>query len=147
MGGKKRRISLVTKTNLLLCSVILLVSLGLVAISYTIHARQIDEIFKTEVGQAARAALGTINTEAARFLRDTVLSEPFQLIRADAEKKDDEQIVQEWMASQPSDMGKDVSASNYSLYDEYRALCVSLEEVRNTFGLAFVYIQYDTWTA
>ena len=51
------------------------------------------------------------------------------------------------MASQPSGMGKDVSASNYSLYDEYRALCVSLEEVRNTFGLAFVYIQYDTWTA
>ena len=143
MGGKKRRISLVTKTNLLLCSVILLVSLGLVAISYTIHARQIDEIYKTEVGQAARAALGTINTEAARFLRDTVLSEPFQLIRADAEKKDDEQIVQEWMASQPSGMGKDVSTSNYSLYDEYRALCVSLEEVRNTFGLAFVYIQYD----
>ena len=47
------------------------------------------------------------------------------------------------MASQPSGMGKDVSASNYSLYDEYRALCVSLEEVRNTFGLAFVYIQYD----
>ena len=79
MGGKKRRISLVTKTSLLLCSVILLVSLGLVAISYTVHARQIDEIYQTEVNQAARAALGAINTDAARYVRDTVLSEAFQI--------------------------------------------------------------------
>ena len=143
MGGKKRRISLVTKTSLLLCSVILLVSLGLVAISYTVHARQIDEIYQTEVNQAARAALGAINTDAARYVRDTVLSEAFQTIRADAEKKGYERIIQEWMSGQPSSMGKDVSVTDYSLYDEYKALCSELDEVRNTFGLAYVYIQYD----
>ena len=142
MGGKKRRFSLATKTSLLLCSVILLVSLGLVAISYTVHARQIDEIYMSEVNQAARAALGVINTESARFVRDAVLSETFQKIRADAEKNGNDRMVREWMSDQPSSM-EDVSADRYSLYDEYKALCASLDEVRHTFGLAFVYIQYD----
>ena len=144
MDGKKRRISLVTKTNLLLCSVILLVSLGLVAISYTIHARQIDEIYKNEVDQAARAAQGSIDTAAVERVRDAVLSEAFQRIRTEAEKKGNERTVREWMSGQPSSIGEDASgATRYSLFDEYISLCASLEEIRRTFGLAFVYIQYD----
>ncbi len=140
MEQKKRRFSLATKTNVFVTVIILIVSVGLVTIGYTVHARQIDGIYIDMVNKTARAVRDAINTEAAVHLRDAVLSEPYQALRKEAAAKRDPSILKSWLESQPSYFAE---ADLISMYDEYASLCDELSGYRDTFGVAAVYIQYD----
>ncbi|MBR6707716.1 MAG: PP2C family protein-serine/threonine phosphatase [Clostridia bacterium] len=142
MKKKHRWVSLRTKMNVLLVTVILFVSFGLLGICYAVHSRAVDRYFIAEVDKAARAAVNDFASDSVLYIRKVVVSDEFQAVRAQAEKVDDESILKEWMASQASYM-KDIPAIDYSLYDSYQVLLSRLTALRDVFGVTSVYLRYD----
>ncbi|MBR4501162.1 MAG: PP2C family protein-serine/threonine phosphatase [Clostridia bacterium] len=137
-----RWISLRTKMNVLLVTVILFVSFGLLGICYAVHSRAVDRYFIAEVDKAARAAVSDFASDSALYIRDAVISDEFRSVRAEAEKAGDESVLKEWMASRTSYM-KEVPAGDFSLYDSYQVILSRLAALRDIFGVTSVYLKYD----
>ena len=121
MKKNHRWISLRTKMNVLLVTVILFVSFGLLGICYAVHSRAVDRYFIAEADKAARAAVNDFASDSGLYIRSVVISDEFRAVRAEAEKAGDENILKDWMASHTSYM-KEIPSGDYSLYDSYQII-------------------------
>ena len=156
------RRSLSLKLNLLLISVILLITIGLVLISYRVYSITISEHFITQTEMAAQAAKEEILPELVRHLWKEINTDEFRKIREKAINENDEDIIRNWMMSKPSgiiilaaatdridlDVMEDVmdlahTHQSDNLYTDYQMMADQLNELTILFEIADAYIQYD----
>ena len=150
---KQKRVSLSLKMNLLIIFIILLVSVGLVGISYHVHSQKIASFYYAQAEHAAQAAKDMIIHEFVEHLKEEITSEEFQKIRAEALAANDEEIIRNWMLSRPSCLDTRQSetfvtdiimyggnAEDISLYSEYESLIGNLEDTIALFDINYAYI-------
>ena len=150
---KQKRVSLSLKMNLLIIFIILLVSVGLVGISYHVHSQKIASFYYAQAEHAAQAAKDMIIHEFVEHLKEEITSEEFQKIRAEALAANDEEIIRNWMLSRPSCLDTRQSetfvtdiimyggnAEDISLYSEYESLIGNLEDTISLFDINYAYI-------
>ena len=152
---KQRRFGLQGKLNTILITSILLISVGLVLITYKVYCVKVDSFFLGQAQLAARAFQeGYIPYGYVTHLRDVLESKEFQEVRARAVAEGDEQILRDWMNNYPPVwLEKDLYDSDtpyidddgdrtYSLYGNYKGLLSDLSSVKRLFNVNSVYLQY-----
>jgi len=103
MKRKGHRLGLGKKLSLMLVACILLVSLGLVAITYSVYCRKVDSVYREKAERAANAVAtrGYLSTYYVKHLREMIETEEFRQVRERAVAANDEGIILNWMRNQP----------------------------------------------
>ena len=140
--SSKRRVTLVVKLNLLIISAVLIVSVGLLTISYYVQARQVDRFCFSLTERAALTAAKKINPDFVALLWEEINTAEFSRVREDALAAQNPELLSAWMKNRPSVYGLD--PADISLYDDYCFLCDELSEIRQIFDLDSVYLQRDS---
>ena len=143
----RHRISLGTRMNILVVSIVLAVSISLMATSYTSYRRKVDEFCYSRCEEAAVTASrsGGVQIEDLWNATDT---EEFRQVRERAVAENDEETIREWMKSQPrrdtedDRVSYDPESSDASLYGEDEDLVRICEETRKLFNEADIYFQF-----
>ena len=145
------RISLSTRLNILITSIILAISIGLMVTSYWSYCRKVEEFCYTRCEEAAATASQSQGVLIEGFW-NVINSDEFRQVRERAVAENDEEIIREWMKSQPrtdtevSEPGDgfsyDPKFPDDSLYGEYKDLVRTCDEARKVFDEADIYIQF-----
>ena len=152
---KRRRIGLRAKLNTLLIVSILLISLGLMLITYRVYSRKVDSIYfqRTEL-VASVVADNYLPFQYVSYFREAFDTDEFREVRARAVEADDEEIVADWMRSWPpvgyeqrdyeeyKETMTDEEKRNYTLYGDYDLFVHYLASARELFHAQSVYIQF-----
>lgn len=165
--NSKRRISLSLKINLLIVSIIILVTLGLVMISSFIFGRNITRHYTEQTVFAAQAGKEEIIPDMVRHFWNEINTDEFRNMRAKALAAQDETMIRDWMISRPcwmEDMdfdGLTIDVDPFSdliyqdirpeeeylyqdtLYHDYQIVIHTLDECKILFTINDAYIQYD----
>ena len=150
---KSHRFGMGAKLNLMLIAGILLISLGLLLITYTVYKQKVDSIYFKQAEVAARdLAIEHFPYQLTSYLRERIDSDEFREVRARATAANDERIIEDWMRAQPptpylaeyyeKNESNIADRERYTLYGDYRMLEVHLEDERATFDIDAAYIQY-----
>ena len=144
---KKRRIGLSIKLNIILVISILLVSIGLVAISYYFYCKKVDSLYYDRVERAADAMSESyVAYDTILFLWNTFNSDEFKAVREKAIAQDDDKIIEDWMRNTPLRIEGEYASIGVgelnSVYDEYDFYSRTLSEAKETFGLESAYLEY-----
>lgn len=138
------------KLNLMLIVGIILISLGLLQITYTVYKQKVDSIYfqqaKTAVHQAEEGHFGY---QLISYLREKVDTDEFREVHARAVEANDEKIIENWMRAQPPVpymRGYDESdvrdMERLSLYGDYQELRTELADIKDAFDIDAAYLQY-----
>ncbi len=157
-----KRVSLSLKLNLLIVSIILLVTGGLVFISYRVYSTKISEHFVEQALSAAQAAKEEILPEFVKHFWDEINTDDFRKVREEALSTNDENMILNWMRSRMSIFADpmvfflQVDSDSYeeikdnsqtpemgNLYFDYYIMLEALKEYIRLFDIADAYIQYD----
>ena len=158
----KKRVTLSLKLNLLIVSIILLITGGLVFFSYRVYSKKISELFIEQSVTAAEAAKEELIPDLVRHFWNEINTDEFRNARENALKENDEKLIADWMHSRPSgmvigrisniqvdiDTVEDVvdqtrRQDNLDLYFDYEMMNHALEECQRLFNISDVYIQHD----
>ena len=102
-GRQGRRIGLGTKLNTVLIVSILVISLGLVAITYGVYCRKVDSFYFDQAQRAVNAAAEDYTScRYVEHLWEVVKTDEFRAVRERALAAKDEQIIRDWMLQKPS---------------------------------------------
>ncbi len=147
MGHKNKRIGLSIKLNAIIVISILLVSIGLLFISYYKYCEKVDSLY---YDKAERASVSISESYVAfdtiLHLWNTFSSEEFRSVRERAIAEDNDKIIEDWMKSNTLRIDEryatlgDIEVN--SIYDEYTFYARILNEAKNTFGLKSAYLEY-----
>ena len=156
---RQRRFGLGTKLNIMLITCILLVSVGLVLITYRVYCRKVDSFYVNEAQSAVIAASEDYSSyRYVAYLWDMINTDEFRAVRERAVAANDEQIIRDWMLEKPSvdyellaqsfdtsseGMEEALSDQAYTLYGDYRVLLEGLNRTKDLFDISSVYIQND----
>ena len=161
----KKRLSLSVKLNLLIAVVILLLSTGLMWISYRVYSDKINAVYIQQVERAAKAAGNELVPDYVRYFWDEINTDSFREIRAEAIQAGDENMIRDWLISRPSwfyserfpkeweeyVLFEETSAADGSserdmemtLYYDYQILTDMLESFMEDFDISVAYLQFD----
>ncbi len=149
---KRRRISIGLKLNILVITSILIVSIGLIVISYTIYSNEVESLYFDKVERAASAVSeGYVSFDDIQYLWETFNTDEFREVRQRAIEADDDEIIKDWMRNtypkrDPMTQGienmTEEEKESLSLYNDYYFFNNNLRGAKETFGLKSVYIQY-----
>ena len=144
---KKQRIGLSFKFNIILVISILLVSIGLVSISYYFYCKKVDSLYYDKVERAVDAvAESYVAYDTLMHFWSTFNSDEFKKVKEQAIAEDDDKIIEDWMKNNTLIVDERyASLSNIetnSIYDEYDFYQRSLQEAKDTFGLKSAYLEY-----
>ncbi len=156
MGEARKgfRFGLRARLNIMLIVGILLISLGLMRITYTVYKHKVDNIFLEQAESAARdiASGSHLTFQLPSHLRKKVDTDEFREVRARAVAANDAQIIEDWMRAQPPVPYKAKyyeehestvkHKEQYSLYADYMELVDELKGVMDAFDINDVYLQY-----
>lgn len=154
---KPRRVGLGTRLNIMLIACILLISSGLLLITYRVYCRKVDSFYIAQAENAVKAAAEDFTAyDYVAYLWKMINTDEFRALRQKAVAANDPQIIKEWMLSQPSADSEylevDETASEVgeisiqelgNLYDDYYAISQILLRVKELFDISSVYIQYE----
>ena len=160
--NSKKRVSLSLKLNLLIVSIILLITGGLVFFSYRVYSEKISELFIEQAVTAAEAAKEELIPDLVRHFWNEINTDEFRNVRENALKENNEKLISDWMHSRPSGMAigrisniqvdidtvEDVvdqarGKDNLDLYLDYEMMNHALKECQRLFNISDVYIQHD----
>lgn len=154
---KTARISLSVQLNLLIVCGILIVSAGLVAISYHFYSEKINSVYMQQLEQAALVNSYEIFPEFIEYFWSWIDTDEFREVREEAAAANDEDLIREWMRSKPS-----IIDTNYidvfsgqldeimddfsdievmSLLTDYESIMDVLDESIEYFDITYAYIQ------
>ena len=149
---KGLRIGLGTRLNLIQIAGILLVSVGLVLISYNLYCRKVDSLYFEEAERAANVVGDAyLPYTSIPFLRSEFETEEFREVRARAVAEDDDSIIENWMRNRilldnPEEVIDESTTEEemelFSLWGEYQFHTERLKQAKEAFGVKSVYIQY-----
>lgn len=150
------------KMNLLVICIILLVSGGLIYISYRFYSQRINNLYIGQVDRAAKAANDDIFPDAVDHLWKEINTDEFRKVYDEAVASNDENLILEWMKSRPSvydsidaelmhpdseadeEMIEDlIKLEVDTLYTDYQDISQTLENCLKLFDISDAYIQYD----
>ena len=97
--SSKKRVSLSVKLNLLIISVILLVTVGLVLISYRIYSKRISEYYLSQIESAAQSAKEEILPDMVANFWNEINTDDFIKVHEAALAERDETLIRDWMIS------------------------------------------------
>lgn len=154
---KKRRVGLGTKLNIMLIAGILLVSVGLLLITYRVYCRKVDSSYSQQARRAVSAASEDFTaSNYLAYLWEMVDTDEFRAVRAQAVAANDETIIRDWMQQQPSadysepaeeekeeELKEAADEGEGGLYGDYMYLAAMLARVKALFDIKSVYIQYE----
>ena len=154
---KKRRVGLGTKLNIMLIAGILLVSVGLLLITYRVYCRKVDSTYRQQARRAVSAASEDFTaSNYLAYLWKMVDTDEFRAVRARAVAANDGQIIGDWMLQQPSadypepagevteeELEEAAYEGEGGLYGDYMYLAGMLARVKTLFDIKSVYIQYE----
>ncbi|MBR1408575.1 MAG: SpoIIE family protein phosphatase [Clostridia bacterium] len=154
-GKERRGIGLGSKLNLTLIVSILLVSLGLLRITYTVYCRKMDALYFDQTEYAARAAVNQyLPYGYVMYLKEMTRTDAFREVYARAAAQGDEGIIREWMLAQPTvdyeqefferheaEMTEE-EKQEYTLYGVYRTLVKWFTDAKSVYSVRSLYIQY-----
>jgi len=150
------RFGLGKKLSLMLIACILLVSLGLVAITYSVYCRKVDSVYREKAERAANAVATRAYLSAyyVKHLREMIETDEFRQVHERAVAAGDEGIIMDWMRNQPPvwyemdyynadvDAQDDENENRIDLYHDYEMLLSNMNDARSVLGISSVYIQY-----
>ena len=147
------RLGLQAKLNIMLIVGILLISLGLMLITYNVYRQKVDSIFLKQAESAARdTASGThIGYQLTSHLRKMVDTDEYREVRARAVAANDARIIEEWMRAKPpvsyraeydEENESTEDGERYTLYDDYMEIVDELKNMMDAFVINDVYLQY-----
>ena len=156
MGKARRgfRFGLQAKLNIVLIAGILLISLGLLQITYMVYKNRVDSIFLKQAESAVLDVAGGSHLayQMTSYLRKKVDTDEFRAVRARAVAANDAQIIEDWMRSQPpvpyqvkyleENASTVQDEGRYTLYVNYMLLVHELKDLMDGFDINDVYIQY-----
>ena len=148
-----RRAGLGMKLNLMLVSGILLISAGLMWITYTVYKLKVDSIYFSQAENAAYdLAEEHLPYQLTSNLRERIDSEEFREVRTRAVAANDERIIEDWMRSQPpvpylaayaAEYEADIKdADRYTLYGDYQTLVSELTAAMDSLDIDDVHMLY-----
>ncbi|MBQ7535215.1 MAG: SpoIIE family protein phosphatase [Stomatobaculum sp.] len=153
---KRRRIGLEMKLNILLIVSIILISAGLVLITYRVYCRKVDSIYLEQVERTASATAeqGSLPYGYVKLFRERFDSDEFREVHQKAVEADDEKIIEDWMRQQPpvyymqeqleeqGDEWDEETREQYTLLGNYESCADLLDSYRYSFNVKDVYLQY-----
>ena len=153
----QRRIGLGGKLNIMLIAGILLVSVGLLRITYLVHCRKVDSFYTAQAERAVSAASQDFTAyKYLSYLWEMIDTDEFRSVRERAVAANDEQIIRDWMVGKHSadyamlmETQATYDAAEADMYDEnglygdYMYLAQTLKRVKTLFDIESVYIQYE----
>ena len=154
---RQRRIGLGGKLNIMLIAGILLVSVGLLRITYLVHCRKVDSFYTAQAERAVSAASKDFTAyKYLSYLWNMIDTDEFRSVRERAVAANDEQIIRDWMVGKHSadyamlmEMQPTYGVAEADMYDEnglygdYMYLAQTLKRVKTLFDIESVYIQYE----
>ena len=145
MRAKRRGLSLGAKLELLIIAIVLVVTAGLVGISYYVFCQRVDDDYYDRASRAAKAGTEFFSTEDILAYRDAILSREFQELRQRAVAANAPEILKKWMAEQPAgNDGRDEDGKLlWSLLDEYELINESLASITEMTKVDTTFIQVD----
>ena len=158
MGLEQRRFGLGAKLNIMLIAGILLVSVGLLLITYRVHCNKVNSFYVLQAQHAASAASEDFTAnEYVAHLWKMINTDEFRAVRERAVAANDEGIIRDWMLEKPTtyvealvqsdvEASGDVAAADSEeggLYGDYLFLSYMLARVKDLFAVKSAYIQYD----
>ena len=90
MRGKKGWVSLSVKLNSVIMVIIIILAGGLAAIAYYVNGQRVDQFFKDNTSEEAKAISYFVDGDFILELRNAVVSQKFQEMREQASKANDE---------------------------------------------------------
>ena len=147
MGQKNKRIGLSIKLNAIIVISILLVSIGLLFISYYKYCEKVDSLYYDKAERASVAISESyVAFDTILHLWNTFSSEEFRSVRERAIAEDNDKIIEDWMKSNTLRIDERYAALGdievNSIYDEYTFYARILSEAKDTFGLKSAYLEY-----
>ena len=150
---KSGRFGMSAKLNLLLIVGILLISIGLMQITYLIYRRKVDSLYFEQATSAAKDVVNEhLPYQLTSYLREKTDTDEFREVRSRAASLNDEQIIEDWMRAQPpTPYLAEYYAENestikykerYTLFGDYQELKDELTEAMHAQGIDKIYLQY-----
>lgn len=149
---KKRRFSISLKLNIIIISCILVVSIGLTAISYTVYCKKVNSLYYDKAEKVAAAiAEGYVAFGGIEDLWNAFNTDEFREVRRQAIEANDDGIIEDWMRNHFAFNGgvtdslsgvSDKEKEQYNLYGFYIFFAEMLKEAEDTFGIKSAYMQY-----
>lgn len=156
MTRAPRRRSIRTKLNILVIGNILAVAAGLMAISFYVFCQRVDERYYQQLERAATACANNVESGMVRHFVQVISSEDFKNVRESALAANDEQIISDWLESQPGwyqEIEAEVDAEeetdspdkdlSWTLKDDYQLMIDSLEAIEEFLSVDSAYYQYE----
>ena len=150
---KSGRFGMSAKLNLLLIVGILLISIGLMQITYLIYKRKVDSLYFERATSAAKDVVNEhLAYQLTSYLRERIDTDEFREVRARAASVNDEKIIEDWMRAQPPTpylaeyYAKNESTikykERYTLFGDYQELKDELTEAMHAQGIDKISLQY-----
>jgi hypothetical protein len=141
------------KLNLLLIVGILLISIGLMQITYLIYKRKVDSLYFERATSAAKDVVNEhLAYQLTSYLRERIDTDEFREVRARAASVNDEKIIEDWMRAQPptpylaeyyaENESSIKDKSRYNLFGDYQELKNELTQAMYALGIDKIYLQY-----
>ena len=162
MKSQPRRRSMQLKLNALVIGCILAVALGLMAISYHVFCRRVDDEYYSSMNRAVEACAENIYPGLLIHFWESIDTEEFRTLRDQAAETGDEHAIEVWMRSKPGfynvvpseetpqEQGEQAAADEtadvlelWSLFDDYQQLQISLKVILEYFNVDYAYYQID----
>ena len=128
MSNSIKKISLGTKLYLFIIFIVLIVGLGTAMIAYRISVDKIDNYYKNLSLETARNFAAFVDPEALEALKQVVITDEYQMIRAKAEAEENEQIAADYLKEK----------GVLDIYTQTRALLVRY--LKNMDDIKYLYI-------
>ena len=150
---KSNRFGMREKLNLMLIVSILLISAGLMQITYMVYKRKVDSLYFERAASAAQDVENEhLTYQLTSYLREKIDTDEFRKLRDKAAAENDEQIIEDWMRTQPpTPYLAEYYANNesiikdkerYTLFGDYQELQYELTQAMYVLGIDKIYLQY-----
>jgi len=126
---RQPRISLSWKINIMVIGILLMLTVGILGVSYLNYVRRMDMNYQKRAVSAAKIILESLDVKNCSYFADMISTDEFYQIRKEAEASGNYDLLLEWMKEKPSysvfksggDPSKIHPASNgrLTLFDDY----------------------------
>ena len=152
---KPRRISMQVKLSMLVICSMLLVALGLSAISYYVFCQRVDNRYNSMARRAAEACANNIDCDQIAFFWSMVNTDEFRTVRDRALQSGDEDIIEDWLRTRKGfyevleerdDPDFEIAGPAYndtwSLLGDYVTIQNGLQAIKDYLDVDSAYYQY-----
>ena len=160
MKRAPRRLTMQVKLNVMVICSILLVSVGLMGISYYVFCQRADDRYYSTLRHAAAACANNVPSDLIRHFWEEINTEEFRAVRESAAAKGDDTPIGDWLRSRPSlyepylqeettetngndeEPKIDPADNTWNLMGDYEDLLTALLAIKEYFDIDSAYYQY-----